>query len=170
MCDTDVDKVKPSVLTLAKYLRNNINLIDNNRLVPFRKELEYNDEYIALEKIRFEDKINISYDIQVSDFMLPTFTLQPLIENAIRHGIRPKKGIGNIKISTKESETAYLLIISDDGVGFRNTIQKDGIAHIGLSNIRTRINMLIGGTVNVNSILGEGTTVTVSIPKRRSEK
>ena len=110
--------------------------------------------------------MNIEYDIQTTDFKLPLLSVQPLVENAVKHGVGMKEDGGTVRISTRETETAYEVIISDDGVGFDVNAQKnDGRSHIGMENSQKRLHDMCGGEVIIESVVGKGTTATVILPK-----
>ncbi len=134
--------------------------------MPFTQELEHLKKYLYIEKLRFDDLLNIEYDIQTTDFMLPLLSVQPLVENAVKHGVGMKEDGGTVRISTRETETAYEVIISDDGVGFDVDAQKnDGRSHIGMENSQKRLHDMCGGEVIIESVVGKGTTATVTLPK-----
>ena len=91
---------------------------------------------------------------------------QPLVENAVKHGISRKRGGGTLTIATRETEDSFEVIVSDDGNGFdTNEVKNDGRSHIGMDNVRRRIKEMCGGTVKIESKIGEGTVATVTLPK-----
>ena len=150
----------------AKFLRGNIESIYVKEPIPFSKVLDHVNHYLELEKIRFEERINIKYDIEAVDFRMPTLTLQPIVENAVRHGICKKKEGGTITISSREEPDCYVIRVCDDGVGFDPTEKKDdGRAHIGIENVRNRLQTMCGGSLEIESVPGSGTTATIKIPK-----
>ena len=101
--------------------------------MPFERELDHLEKYLYIEKLRFADKLNIAYDIQCTDFELPLLSIQPLVENAVKHGVGMKEDGGTVTIATRETDKAYEVIISDDGVGFDTEAKKnDGRSHIGM--------------------------------------
>ena len=148
----------------AVYLRDNFADMGENAMIPFSKELEHIQNYIAIEMVRFPG-LKVEYDIREKAFLIPTLTVQPLVENAVRHGIskRPDAS-GTVKISSLEDESCYIIRISDDGVGFDTASPKDG-KHIGVANAKARLNMLCSGTLTVTSQRGEGTVCEIRIPK-----
>ncbi len=123
------------------------------------------EHYMAIEQVRFPD-IEMEYDFEVTDFMIPISTIQPLVENAVLHGICVKMDrVGLITIHTRETDDAYIVQVEDDGVGF-DKIPEDGKRqHIGMKNVRTRINLICGGTLDVRSQVGKGTVCEIRIPK-----
>ncbi len=140
--------------------------VGNNHAIPFLKELKHVQTYLALEKMRFEEKLNVIYDIECDSFAIPPLSIQPLAENAVRHGICKKAGNGTIKISTKELKHSYVVTVEDDGVGFdfREPFSTDR-AHIGVANVKRRVKELVGGSLELTSEVGKGTTATIIIPK-----
>ena len=112
----------------------------------------------------------VEYDIQADTFLLPTLTVQPLVENAVRHGIsKLPDATGTVRIASSEEKDCYLIRISDDGVGFDNTAVKTG-KHIGIANARTRLEILCNGTLSVAGQPGRGTVCEIKIPKGMQKK
>lgn len=166
LCDNDPDTAKQATLAFADYLRSNMNAIDRKELIPFKTELEHIRTYLYLEKLRFGDELNIEYDIRNEDFCVPALSVQPIIENAVKWGTGEKEEGGTVKLSSYEDETGYVVIVEDDGCGFdMDTVKNDGREHIGIQNVRNSIETGCNGTVNIESRIGEGTKVTIRIPK-----
>jgi signal transduction histidine kinase len=166
LCDIDIEKAKSTLSSFSTYLRNNINNIDQSEMIYFEKELSFVNAYLEIEKVRFDDELLITFDIGILDFKLPVLTVQPIVENAIKHGTSKKEGVSHLYISTRENDAFYEIEIRDTGVGFDTSIhQNDDNKHIGISNVRQRLKMLCNGTLNVESTLGVGTTVLIKIPK-----
>ena len=117
----------------------------------------------AVESLRYGDKLLVEYDLRHTDFRLPALTLQPLVENAVKHGLG--KGIGpeHIRISTRAEEGRSVIVVTDDGPGIVPGDCNSGI-HVGLQNVRQRLEMMCGGTLRVASASGRGTAVTIAIP------
>ena len=130
-----------------------------------------------IEQKRFPN-IGIEYDIKARDFMIPAMTLQPVIENSIKHGIcARRKSSGTIKISSEEREKDFLVTVEDDGVGFdispealENNDEKGHHHGIGLQNTKKRLEMICGGSLEINSTPGKGTKCYIILPKEVSEK
>ena len=166
MCELDPKTAKQATITFAKYLRGNMDSLKQTAPVPFTQELEHLKKYLYIEKLRFDDLLNIEYDIQATDFVLPLLSIQPLVENAVKHGVGMKEDGGTVKISTRETETAYEVVIEDDGVGFDVNEQKDdGRSHVGMENTKKRLREMCGGEVKITSVIGKGTTAIVVLPK-----
>jgi sensor histidine kinase YesM len=136
-------------------------------MIYFEKELSFVNAYLDIEKVRFDDELLIMFDIGVSNFKLPVLTVQPIVENAVKHGTSKKEGVSNLYISTRETESFYEIEIRDTGVGFdERTCQDDDRKHIGISNVRQRLETLCNGTLTIESTLGVGTTALIKIPKK----
>ena len=167
MCQIDPDTAQEATITFAKYLRGNMDSLKRTAPVPFKEELEHLKKYLYIEKLRFGDKLNIVYDIQAEDFVLPQLSIQPLVENAVKHGVGMKKKGGTITIATRKTGDAYEVIISDDGVGFDTAAPRaeDGRSHVGMENTVRRIREMCGGEVKIESTVGVGTTAVVILPK-----
>lgn len=124
--------------------------------------------FLAIEQKRFGKRINVIYDIREEAFMIPPLTLQPIVENAVKHGIAPKEQGGTIRISTGKNDTDYWIRVEDDGVGYCvKERAKEKKTHIGMCNVAGRVGGLCGGSVKVLSSFGEGTKVLIKIPRRK---
>lgn len=167
MCSIDPDTAREATVTFAKYLRGNMDSLKQTAPVPFEKELEHLKKYLYIEKLRFQDKLNIEYDIQATEFCIPLLSIQPLVENSVKHGVGMKKKGGTVTIATRETEDAYEVIIADDGVGFDVNEERtdDGRSHVGMENTRRRLKELCDGEVVIESTVDVGTTATVVLPK-----
>lgn len=164
MCKYDPVKADETIVRFSRFLRTNINILQDDSLVPFEQAMKYVDDYIALEKVRFGEGILFETDIQVMDFMLPPLALQPLVENAIKHGFSIKNYCGTILLKTWQDDKQIYISVRDDGVGF-NIDEAEKIESIGLQNVRFRLKHLTGGTLQIESAVGKGTIATITIPK-----
>ncbi|WP_051540086.1 histidine kinase [Ruminococcus sp. FC2018] len=169
MCELDPKTAKEATIAFSKYLRCNMDSLSQTKTVPFEQELSHLKNYLFIEKLRFDDLLNIEYDIQVTDFRVPQLSIQPLVENAVKHGVGMAEDGGTVKISTRQTDNAYEVIISDDGVGFDVNAPKkdDGRSHVGMENTRKRLKEMCGADIIITSKIGEGTTARVIIPKER---
>lgn len=148
------------------YLRANFSALTQTKLVSFRDELMHIKTYVNLEKYRFNDRLNMVYDIQVIDFPVPPLTIQPLVENAIKHGILKKIEGGKVTLRTYEDKNAYYVEIEDDGVGFdMEKIDFSSNKHIGLNNVKHRLKTMCKGDIVFSSQVGKGTKVVVTFEK-----
>ena len=154
------------------FLRHNMDSLTDDRPISFEKELEHVRCYIDLLQLRFGEALNVAYDLECTDFRLPTLTLQPLVENAVTYGGRKNSdGNGLVTIRTREHPDRYEISVTDNGPGFvPNTIPGDSErSHVGLQNVRDRLNHVVGGKLQIHSAPGEGTTVTIILPKDQEE-
>ena len=167
LCQTDPERAESTLEKFGVYLRQNIDSLDNPELIPFSKELEHTRVYAEIEQIRFPS-IEIIYDIEYEDFVLPALTIQPLVENAIRHGVRIRDH-GIIRISVKEMRSNIRIIIEDNGKGFDvNAPNKDTTrSHIGMKNVKDRIESMCYGSMMIESKIDEGTKITIKLPVQR---
>ena len=167
-CDTDPATAKKMLDDFTKYLRSNSANLTNRPLIPFREELENLNAYLRIEMIRFPN-LYVEYDINAEDFTVPCLSIQPLVENAIKHGIGKSGGEeGTVTVRTDETPDFWQIIITDDGVGYSGMPQ-DGRAHIGIENVRQRLALLCGGTLTVTGTEGQGTVAEIRIPKESEE-
>ena len=146
--------------------------MEQNAPVPFEDELKHTRFYLSIEKMRFGDELNVVYDIEESDFELPPISLQPIVENAVRHGLRHKTGGGTVTIRTRGTDEDYTVTVEDDGVGFDTStlgFQEPDSEHnrIALNNVSMRIRQMCDGTLSIESEPGVGTVVTISIPVKK---
>lgn len=168
LCGKDPATAQRAVSKFSDYLRNNLEALPQKELITFRKELDHIHTYLELEQIRFAEELSIVYDIEEDNFLLPVLSIQPLVENAVKHGVAKKRGGGVVTISSRQTETEYQVVVSDTGIGFDvDRYMDDGKMHVGLMNIRQRLARRVNATVEIDSKLGQGTTVTVTIPKEK---
>ena len=167
LCRSDPAKAEQAVGDFARFLRHNIRSIDADAPILFHQELNHTQNYLALQKLRFGDDLTVVYDLECEAFSLPTLTLQPLVENAVTHGIRKTEtGRGTVTIRTREMEDHYEVSVVDDGVGFDPIARSTGSgSHIALENIRARLARVCGGSLRIISAPGMGTTAMILIPK-----
>lgn len=170
LCLTDPKAANEATARFSQYLRSNLAGISEDKTVPFEKELSHAKLYLELEQTRFEDALQVEYHIRCTDFFLPPLTLEPLVENAVRHGVRMKPdGRGTVKIFVEQKPDCYEITVQDDGPGFDATVPPaDGKPHIGIYNVRTRLEDH-GGSLTIHSELGRGTASTIRVPIKKGE-
>ncbi len=162
----DPEKAQEALDRFTAYLRANISSLSAEKLIPFEDELQHIETYVALEKLRFNNRINVVYDIQTKNFSVPPLTIQPLVENAIKHGILKKLEGGTVTIRTLEVSEAFIVEIVDDGVGFNMAdVDFNSNIHFGMNNIKYRLNTMCRADVVIDSELGKGTKIRVIIYK-----
>lgn len=168
LCGKDPAAAQGAISKFSDHLRNNLEAISQTELITFREELDHIHTYLELEQIRFGEELSIVYDIEEDSFLLPVLSIQPLVENAVKHGVAKKRGGGVVTISSRQTENAYLITVSDTGAGFDvERYMDDGKVHVGLINIRQRLASRMNATVDIDSAPGRGTTVTVTIPREK---
>ena len=169
LCLRSPETAARSIEKFSKYLRQNLDSPNLPDLIPFERELEHARIYLEIETLMFP-YLHVQYKIEEDDFMLPVLTVQPLVENAIRHGVRARED-GEMEISARKENDSYTVIIKDNGMGFDpNAVVDTEGNHIGIRNVRERLEKLCGGTLLIDSVPGEGTTVTISVPALRERK
>ena len=117
LCETDPTLAAAGMDNLSGYLRENIDALSERELLPFEQELDYIRHYVALEKLRPSGDFQAYYDLAVLDFAIPALSIQPLVENAIRHGVRGLAG-GEVVLSTEQRGDMIRVIVEDNGPGF----------------------------------------------------
>lgn len=154
-------------MDFSRFLRGNMDSLNSRQPIGFDKELEHTKAYLSLEKYRFGNDLNILYNIESTQFVLPPLTLQPIVENAVRHGIREKPdGKGTVTIMTREYNDRNEIVVTDDGTGFEPENYPDSDKpHIGIENVRYRLKNMSNGTLTINSEIGKGTVAVISVPK-----
>ncbi len=159
LCRFDPPEAERATRMFAGYLRENYVDMSGNQMVPFEKALDNMKNYIAIEQIRFPH-LQAEYDISCMQFEIPTMTIQPLVENAITHGIHGK---GKITISATETQSGYTVLVEDNGVGYKEP-PEDGRTHLGIANCRERLQTLCGGSLTILSGDEGGTVCEITIP------
>lgn len=163
LCRRDPSEAEKAVYNFSVFLRNNMQTIESEQPIPFSEELKTIEAYLSIEQIRFGKKLHVIWDIQEKDFYVPPLTIQPLVENAVRHGICNKPGGGTVKISSYKDRDAVWILVEDDGVGFnRKELEKNG--GIGIKNLRLRLENLLNAKLEIDSECGKGCRQRVKIP------
>lgn len=166
LCETNPMRARSLVNSFSEYLRNNLSTLEEPGLITFETELSHVNTYLDIEKVRFEDTLEIEYDIKCVDFSLPVLTVQPIVENAVKHGTSKKRGGGTVRISTREDKESYIVEVFDTGCGFDPAKPKnDGKRHVGIENVKQRLSNMCGGSLSIESTVGKGTLATIIIPK-----
>ena len=158
----DAEKARQVTLDFTTYLRDNFTAIAKEDTIPFAEELEHTRAYLAVEKVQHEDKLYIELDTPFTSFRVPPLTLQPIVENAIVHGVSPDLEPLYLSILTRETKAGIEIIVEDTGPGFAPV--DDHEPHIALNNIRDRLEMMCGGTLEITSRETGGTRVAIRVP------
>ena len=164
LCQQDTKKAQQVILDFSSYLRQNFTAIVKEDTIPFTEELEHTRAYLAVEQVRFEDRLFVAFDTPFTRFRLPPLTLQPIVENTVKHGVDPELGPLQITIRPRELRHAAEITVTDNGPGC--TRSDDSEPHIALANIRERIALMCGGTLEIRPGEADGTVVIVTIPEK----
>ena len=168
LCEIDPKVARELVHDFAKYLRGNFGELDNPKPILMSQEMEHVHHYVSIENVRFPD-MTFTFEMTSEDFKIPALTIQPIVENAIKHGLMRLENGGTIHVVSYETDTHYCVTVEDDGVGFDTTLLHDERKHVGLRNIRERLKAMVNGTLEINSTINEGTKVLIKIPKEASK-
>ena len=162
LCSQDPEKAQQVVMDFTTYLRKNFTAVASAAPIPFSSELEHTRAYLAVEQAQYSKSLTIEYDTPHTFFRVPPLTLQPIVENAVKHGRDPNAGPLHISIRTRKTDTGSEITVSDNGCGYDPA--DDSEPHIALKNIRQRLELMCGGSLSITPNDGGGTTVTVTIP------
>ena len=163
LCVEDPKQAEHAIETFSAYLRQNLEFMHWASLIPLSKEVEHTRLYTEIEQLRFPD-IRVEYHITEDNCDIPPLTIQPLVENAIRHGIRGQKD-GTVIISAFREDQSFVITVQDNGTGFNPEVKNNPEEmHIGIRNVRSRVEQLSKGEFILESHSGEGTLITIRIP------
>ena len=168
LCKQNADKAQQVTMDFTSYLRQNFNAIASEDPVPFDDELKHTQSYLAVEKAQHENTLFVEYDTPFTRFRLPPLTLQPLVENAVKHAMNPNAGPLTISIRTEQTNAGVLITVEDNGCGF-DTNDKTK-PHPALDNIENRLKQQCGGTLTISPRKGGGTSVKVTVPIKSLEE
>lgn len=173
------EMVVKMVRSLSDFFRTSLN--QGKDIVTIQEELQHVRSYLSIQQVRYQDILQ--YDVKVPEslsmYYIPKITLQPIVENALYHGIKNKRGLGHISVRGREEEDRFVLSVEDDGIGMTeeqtekvnyeilHMESKEKVVY-GLYNINERIRLNFGEEygINITSKYGEGTKVEVVLPKR----
>ena len=183
LCAKEPKKAQQVTMDFTAYLRKNFTAIASESTVPFSDELEHTRAYLAVEQVQFEDGLLVDYDTPHKEFRLPPLTLQPIVENAVKHGMDPEYAPLRISIRTRETDSGSEITVEDNGPGFASADSKgwpgteagagyandqsaddDREPHLALKNIRQRLEMMCNGKMTIQPRKEGGTVVKVTIP------
>lgn len=167
MIRKDPEKAERALLEFAVFLRRNMTSLGNKNPISFDEAFDHIKNYVAIEELRMGDRLKMVYEIGTKDFTVPTLTVQPIVENAIKYGPGKKVEGGTVSLKTFEKEDAYIIEVKDDGNGFDTSIlEGESERSLGIRNVRMRLESLVNGKLEISSTIGKGTTVKIIIPKR----
>lgn len=167
----DSEKARKALNNLSIYFRGKLDVHRRKGLIPLDSELELIKAYLEIEEMRYGEGLEIKYDIEEGlKAMIPPLTLQPIVENSIRHGIAKKNSKGIVKIMAKKEMEGFIhIIIEDNGIGMSFEKQRDILKgnnqRVGLNNVLEKIKILKGAKFALESKLDEGTRVEIIIPE-----
>lgn len=166
LCYSRPEKAAEVVRSFSQYLRGNFDELGLSSPIRLSREIEHVKHYTDIEHVRFPD-MEIRYDLRAGEFFLPALSIQPLVENAIKYGLMGLEKGGTVLISTYETADAYHVSVRDNGVGFDTKVPytRRDRKHLGIENIRERVQIMCGGTLRVDSVPGVGTEAIITIPK-----
>ena len=167
LCRSNPKKAEEALSQFTAYLRYNMDSLAVDVPIPFEEELVHVKEYLALQKLRFEDDLAIEYELECTDFTLPTLTLQPLVENAVSYGVRKSaSGKGKVTIRSKRYDDRIEISVMDDGPGFVCSAMADDRkrSHNGIKNVKERLERISGGKLVIDSTASAGTTAKIILP------
>ncbi|MNI39291.1 Sensor histidine kinase YpdA [compost metagenome] len=178
LSDIDTEKMRKLGNAFASFLRISFDFLNTGELVELSHELELIETYLYIEKVRFEDRLSIVWEVEPHiNLLLPPLSIQPLIENAVKHGLLSQSKGGTVHIRIARQDSFTLIEVKDNGKGIEqekviqllNPIMK-GKSGIGLSNTNRRLIQLYGQGLSISSKLNEGTTVSFVVPNNPSKQ
>lgn len=161
---TDREKGDRAIDLLSKHIRANVDVKGGKLLIPIEEELKNVECFVELANMQNNEPINMVFDIDAYDFMVPILSIEPFIENAIKYSRIQSKEDGFIEVSTSENDNNYLIKISDNGVGFTKEERAKKNSQ-GIKNALSRFEFLLRAKTNVQSAPNKGATITITIPK-----
>lgn len=168
LCLEAPEKAYDALEHFSHYLRGNLDTLSEQNLITFEKECTHVRDYLHLEKMRFEERLQVKWEVQEYDFLIPALTLQPIVENAVRYGVTKKEGGGTVTIRCERNGNDVIITVQDDGDGFEiDCPQTDGKTHTGILNVANRLQMLCNGTLQLKSTKGVGTEVIITLPQAK---
>ena len=166
LCRLDPMKAQQITMDFTNYLRRNFNAIASDDTIPFSKELEHTRAYLAVEQAQYDDMLVVDYDTPYTKFHLPPLTLQPIVENSVKHGMDLNADPLHVTVQTYHTDLASVIIVKDNGSGFEP--EANSKSHTTLTNIRQRLEWMCGGKIEILSQKAGGTIVKVTIPDHKS--
>ncbi len=165
LCSLDPEKAQQITMDFTNYLRKNFTAVASDSTIPFSTELEHTRAYLTVEQAQYDDMLVVEYDTPFIHFRLPPLTLQPIVENAVKHGMDLDSEPLHVTIQTYRTDNASVIVVEDNGPGFDTAEISE--SHTTLANIRQRLEWMCGGKMEIASREAGGTMVTVTIPDQR---
>lgn len=166
----DEEKTREALQHLAIYFRAKLDFKGHHSLVTLEDEIELVQSYLAIEKMRFGDRLTIEYDIdETIEAYIPSMTIQPLVENAVQHGISKQKLGGTLRLAIDRELSHIKITIEDNGVGIPAEKQQELLEgknnRIGFTNPLKKLTLIKGATFQLDSLEGKGTKITIRLPE-----
>ena len=167
LCEQDPKRAQSALEKFSRYLRVNLDQLGQENLIPFGEEVEHIDNYLELEKIRYGERLVLETEIEAEGFLLPAMTLQPIVENAVKHGMKRDGSRLTIRLCSRQAAGVFIVEVKDDGCGFDPDQIREG--H-GLQQVSARLKLIPGAAMEIESRKGVGSRVSLLIPERGGEK
>ncbi|EST11831.1 hybrid sensor histidine kinase/response regulator [Sporolactobacillus laevolacticus] len=172
----DIEKAREMTAQFAAYLRGSFDFQNTSAMSTFKKELSLVKSYLTIEKMRFQDRVQVKIDVEEQlDFPLPPLMIQPLVENAVQHGIGKRKAGGRVILSVNRRPNGYAITVEDNGVGMdenkvKNLLSNTKSGSVGIKNINERLKHYFGTQLVIQSATGQGTIVSYTITVEASHE
>ena len=170
MIRTDSEAAYDMLYDFSKFLRASLDALQQEDLIPFSTELEQIKAYLNIENKRFSNRICAEYDIETEDFKIPALTIEPLVVNAVRHGLRKGKDTGTVVLRTQKNLDSVIIEVEDNGTGFDAgawEMTDTDQSYMGISNVRSRLIRQVKADFHIKSVLGQGTIIHIEIPLQK---
>ena len=166
-CLTDPEEAAETINEFSAYLRSTTDLLTESRCISFERELDIVKHYINILSKRYDKTLNVQYEISDTEFDVPPFSVQTLVENALHHGINDGQlENGKVVVTAEKSGSKYIVTVEDNGNGFDTAVlDKDDGHNVGIKNTVNRVALMCNGTLNIESAPGKGTKITMVIPE-----
>lgn len=158
----DPDKAQQTTLDFSRYLQNNFEAIAKEGTIPFERELEHTKAYLAVEQACYEGRVFVEFDTPITSFCIPPLTIQPIVENAVKHGMDPDSEPLQVFVATRHADGGVQIVVEDNGPGFTPSHEEE--RHFALDNVRERLKAQCGGTLKIGAKEAGGTKVTIFVP------
>lgn len=161
------EQARTLIQDFMTYLKSNISTLSSTRPIPFEEELATTRAFGNILLTRYRNRFTVEYDLACTDFLLPALTIQPLVENAIKHGVlQSSEPDRKVIVRSAEQDSFWEVSVEDNGPGLdKKAVPRGEGTHIGLENVRERLQHISGGTLSIESEAGKGTKIIIRIPK-----
>ncbi|MDO4489701.1 MAG: histidine kinase [Lachnospiraceae bacterium] len=170
LCREEPERAADALGYFSAFLRGSLHMMQEKECISIQQELNLVEAYMTLEQMRFGERLEYIEDIEDVEFKIPALTIEPLLENAVHHGIEEKEEGGMVLLEVAEEEKQYIIRITDNGTGVDVNAPVDTKKHIGMANVKERLQKMCGGTLEFESVIGEGTAAIIRIPKGGSSQ